>query len=183
MLHSSCGDDRHDSTVPTAILHRVGEHFVQLVHAFHSPFHLSHAHLNQKRHVDFEATPNSLDDNPQCRETWHFAEDGTGWVQSAEQRITNRWRVLIYRARYPAIVVYRIPLTSNAGPDCLGDPVMPESYPREERGFIITFADDGSARICGAAEFQHSFDGTRRAPLIGGREDCWGILRPAGASG
>ncbi len=128
---------------------------------------------------DFEATPNSLDENPQCRETWQFADDGTGWVQSDQQRVTNNWRVLIYRARYPAIVVYRTPLSSNSGPDCLNDTIDPDSYPREERGFILTFLGDGSARVCGAAEFQHSFDGKRTAPLIGGREDCWGILRPA----
>ena len=127
----------------------------------------------------FDALPNGPDNWRECRETWHFDEDGNGWVRSGEQFVTLTWRSMVAKGRNPARVLYVTDLSSTGGPDCLGRAIDPDSHPREDWGFILEFTKEGTVLICGEASFQYSFDRTKSAPLIGGRENCWASLQPA----
>ncbi len=127
---------------------------------------------------DFASTQSGPDGQPECRESWYFRRDGTGWVQSGAERVTHTWRVLTAQGAVPVRVVYVTSLSSNGEPDCVNQSSDPASYPRKERGYVMRFFDDNSALVCGSAEFQHSADRKKKAPLIGGRDDCWGRITP-----
>lgn len=134
--------------------------------------------LSEIGNWDFASTQTGPDGQPECRESWYFRRDGTGFVQSGAERVTHTWRVLTAEAAVPARVVYVTSLATDGGSDCVNRSSDPASYPRKERGYVIRFFDDSSALICGLAEFQHSYDRTKKAPLIGGRDDCWGRISP-----
>lgn len=137
------------------------------------------ARLSEVGTFEFSATKRGRDGQPECRETWHFEANGTGWVRSGNQHVTLAWRVLLLQGPRPAPLLYQTPLSSDSGPDCLGRLFDPASYPRDEWGFFVRFDETGGALICGRAEFQHSFDRTKTAPLAAGEEDCWGRIVPA----
>ena len=126
----------------------------------------------------FEALEQGADGQPECTEIWHFAADGSGWIQSGEEYVTLTWRVLTAKGADPAYALYKKGLSSNGHPDCMGQSIDPASYPRDEYGFVVDLTDTGSISICGAAEFQYGWDRTKKAPLIGGRTDCWGRITP-----
>lgn len=128
---------------------------------------------------EFAALATNADGQPECRETWFFKRGGTGWVQSGEERATNRWRILSTVDMQTDRLLYITALTTTGAPDCMGNIAGPGSYPHEERGFYVRFTADNTALICGLAEFQHSFDRKKKAPLASGREDCWGRITPA----
>jgi hypothetical protein len=132
---------------------------------------------------EFAALKPGPDGQPECRETWFFKRDGTGWVQSGEERVTLNWRILSSVTwspdrPFPDRLLYITALASTGQPDCMGNPSDPGSYPQDERGFFVRFTERDSALICGLAEFQHSYDRTKKAPLANGYDDCWGRIAP-----
>jgi hypothetical protein len=125
---------------------------------------------------DFESLATRADGQPECHEMWFFKRDGTGWVQSGKERVTNRWRILSTASGESNRLLYITALTSSGEPDCMGHSAELSGFPEQERGFYVRFTTKSSALLCGLAEFQHSFDRKKVAPLANGRDDCWGRL-------
>ncbi len=123
----------------------------------------------------FSATALGPDGRPECFETWYFDADGTGWIQSGEQRVVISWRSEATEGRRPLQLHFQTSLSSDEGPDCLGRAVEPDDYPRDERGFVITFANSSTALICGHVGVPEEWS----SPLALGRKDCWGRIKPA----
>jgi hypothetical protein len=127
---------------------------------------------------DFASRKKGTDGEPECRETWFFASDGTGWVQSGEQRVTLTW--VVEQGDKTDRILWRKSLSSTAGPDCMGRMADPDSYPREEEvGFVVMFFNSGGALTCQPAPYILNEDGTRSDMRMLRDEDCWGSLEAA----
>ena len=134
-------------------------------------------HLAEVGTWDFAARENGPDGKPECREVWHFEADGTGWVQSAEQRTTLSWA--IEQGEGSDRLLLRTPLTVSDGPDCMGRSEDPSTYPRDEEGFVVMFFNAGGALTCRPAAYIVDKDGEKTGERMLRDEDCWGSLNPA----
>jgi hypothetical protein len=134
------------------------------------------AHLAQVGSWDFAARKKGPDGRPECTEVWHFDADGTGWVQSGEQRVTLSWRT--EQDSSDDRWLRMTPLASTTGADCMGRPSNPANYPEAEYGFVVMFNNMGNALTCRPASYI-MVDGVITDERILRDEDCWGSLTPA----
>lgn len=133
------------------------------------------AHLVEVGTWQFGARKKGPDGKPECTETWHFDADGTGWVQSGEQRVTLSWRT--EKDSSDDRWLRLTPLASTAGADCMGRPSDPAAYPEKEYGFVVMFKNAGDALTCRPASYI-MVDGEITDERILRDEDCWGWLDP-----
>lgn len=133
------------------------------------------AHLAEVGTWKFAARKKGPDGQPECLETWHFDGDGTGWVQSGDQRVTLAWRT--EQGESTDRWLRLTPLASTAGADCMGRPSDPAAYPEKEYGFVVMFRNAGDALTCRPAAYI-MIDGVITDERILRDEDCWGYLDP-----
>lgn len=133
------------------------------------------AHLAEVGNWDFAARKKGPDGQPECFETWHFDPDGTGWVQSGDQRVTLSWRT--EQGESTDRWLRLTPLASTAGSDCMGRPSDPAAYPEKEYGFVVMFRNAGDALTCRPAPYI-MVDGVLTDERFLRDEDCWGNLDP-----
>ena len=125
----------------------------------------------------FAATKKGPDGKPECVETWTFSGDGSGWVQSGEERTTFSW--FVEAGDSTDRIVWRKSLTTNGAPDCMGKKSDPAKYPKSnETGFVIMFFNSGHALTCRPAAYVMR-NGELTEQRILRDEDCWGSLTPA----
>jgi hypothetical protein len=120
------------------------------------------------------ATQKGADGKPECTEIWHFNADGTGRVESGEERIENTWRTASSEGD---TWLYTRSMKSNGAPDCLGKPRLPASFPREERGVLLIFFNNGDAILC-QPTYAENPDGSLTPTHMFSEENCWGRLAP-----
>ena len=135
------------------------------------------SHLAEVGSWNFAARKKGPDGKPECTEVWHFDADGTGWVQSGQQRVTLSWRT--EKDSSDDRWLRLTPLASTAGTDCMGRPSDPAAYPEEEYGFVVMFKNAGDALTCRPASYI-MVDGVITDERILRDEDCWGWLDPVG---
>lgn len=133
-------------------------------------------HLAEVGSWNFAARKKGPDGRPECTETWHFDADGSGWVQSGEQRVTLSWRT--EKDSSDDRWLRLTPLASTAGADCMGKPANPAAYPEPEYGFVVMFKNAGDALTCRPASYI-MVDGVVTDDRILRDEDCLGWLDPA----
>lgn len=124
----------------------------------------------------FSARKNGPDGKPECVETWHFDADGTGWVQSGDQRVERKWRTS--QGDKTDRWLWVTSLSSTAGVDCMGRESNPASYPKPEGGFVVMFFNAGGAMTCQPAAYVVDKDGNRTGDRMLRDVDCWGNLNP-----
>ncbi len=135
------------------------------------------AHLAEVGSWKFAARKKGPDGKSECTEVWHFDADGTGWVQSGQQRVTLSWRT--EKDSSDDRWLRLTSLASTAGADCMGRPSDPAAYPEEEYGFVVIFKNAGDALTCRPASYL-MVDGALTDERILRDEDCWGWLDPVG---
>lgn len=120
------------------------------------------------------ATKKGPDGQPECTEVWHFNADGTGRVESGEERIDNTWRI---ERNEDGTWLYTRSMTSNGAPDCLGMRRDPASFPRNPSGVLLIFFNNGDAILCQPTYYQNP-DGSLTPTRMFSEENCWGRLTP-----
>lgn len=120
------------------------------------------------------ATKKGADGKPECTEVWHFNADGTGQVESGEERIENTWRT---EHKEDGTWLYTRSMASNGAPDCLGETRDPASFPRKPYGVLLIFFNNGDAILC-QPTYSRGPDGTLTPTHILSEENCWGRLAP-----
>jgi len=120
------------------------------------------------------ATKMGADGKPECTEVWHFNADGTGRVESGEERIENTWRT---ERSEGDTWLYTRSISSNGAPDCLGKRRDPSSFPRNPSGVLLIFFNNGDAILC-QPSYSRGPDGTLTPTHILSEENCWGRLAP-----
>ena len=120
------------------------------------------------------ATKKGPDGKPECTEVWHFNADGTGRVESGEERIDNTWRT---ERQEGDTWLFTRSMASNGAPDCLGKIRFPASFPRQESGVLLTFFNNGDAILC-QPSYSRGPDGTLAPTHMFSEENCWGRLAP-----
>lgn len=120
------------------------------------------------------ATKKGPDGKPECTEVWHFSADGTGRVESGEERIENTWRT---ESKEDGTWLFTRSMTSNGAPDCLGRSRDPASFPRKPHGVLLIFFNNGDAILCQPA-YTRNPDGSLTPTHIFSEDNCWGRLAP-----
>ncbi len=128
---------------------------------------------------EFRSRDRREDDRPVCTETWTFRKDGTATVISGQQLVDKRWRTVVDDDGLRWL--YTAGTAGTAGPDCTGALDDPATYPREEVGFVLLFANDGSAYTCEPPARIDGPDGKGIPTWTD--EGCWGEIRPVGPGG
>lgn len=124
---------------------------------------------------EFSATRNGPDGNPECYETWIFKADGTGTIVSGEQRVTTTWKVETVEGMGEMLLISN--RASSGSPDCMGNDINPDTYPRDSGPAQLLFYGDGEgALVCHEASYVRYADGTDRQFLS--PYDCWGRIAP-----
>lgn len=133
-------------------------------------------HLAEVGSWRFAARATGPDGKSVCTEVWRFDADGTGTVESGEERVTTRWRTALgdQTDRW----LYTTSLSTNGKPDCTGESSDPASFPRKESGFVVMFFNSGGAMTCRPARYIQNADGTPGNERMLMDEDCWGTLNP-----
>ena len=124
------------------------------------------------------ATRKGPDGQPECTEIWHFAADGTGRIESGEERIATTWRT--ERGEGDTWLFTRS-LASNGAPDCMGKTRDPASFPREGRGVLLIFFNGGDAILC-KPTYAENPDGSLTPTHVLSEDNCWGRLAPIPAN-
>lgn len=120
------------------------------------------------------ATKTGPDGKPECTEVWHFDADGTGRVESGEERVDRIWRT---GADEDGTWLYTRSMKSNGAPDCMGKVRFPASFPRQESGSLLIFFNNGYAILC-QPTYSQGPDGSLTATHMFSEENCWGRLTP-----
>ncbi len=120
------------------------------------------------------ATQKGPDGKPECTEIWHFKADGTGTVESGEERIDNTWRT---ERKEGDTWLYTRSMASNGAPDCMGKTRDPASFPRGPSGVLLIFFNNGDAILCQPSYTRNS-DGSLTPTHMFSEENCWGRLAP-----
>ena len=120
------------------------------------------------------ATKMGPDGKPECTEVWHFDADGTGRVESGEERIDNTWRT---ERKEGDTWLYTRSTASNGAPDCMGKTRDPASFPRNPYGVLLIFFNNGDAILC-QPTYSRGPDGTLTPTHMFSEENCWGRLAP-----
>ncbi len=120
------------------------------------------------------ATKKGADGKPECTEIWHFNADGTGRVESGEERIDNTWRT---ERKEGDTWLYTRSMASNGAPDCLGKRRDPASFPRNPSGVLLIFFNNGDAILC-QPSYSRGPDGTLTPTHMFSEDNCWGRLAP-----
>lgn len=120
------------------------------------------------------ATTKGPDGKPECTEIWHFNADGTGRVESGEERIEKTWRT---ERNEGDTWLYTRSISSNGAPDCMGSRSDPASFPREGLGVLLIFFNGGDAILC-QPTYAENPDGSLTPTHILSEENCWGRLAP-----
>jgi hypothetical protein len=120
------------------------------------------------------ATQKGPDGKPECTEVWHFNADGTGRVESGEERIENTWRT---ERKEGDTWLYTRSIASNGAPDCMGKTRDPASFPRNPSGVLLIFFNNGDAILC-QPTYSRGPDGTLTPTHMFSEENCWGRLAP-----
>jgi hypothetical protein len=120
------------------------------------------------------ATAKGPDGKPECTEVWHFNADGTGRVESGEERIENTWRTEVKEGD---TWLYTRSIASNGAPDCLGKRRDPASFPRNPSGVLLIFFNNGDAILC-QPTYSRGPDGSLTPTHIFSEDNCWGRLAP-----
>jgi len=120
------------------------------------------------------ATKKGADGKPECTEVWHFNADGTGRVESGEERIDNTWRT---ERKEGDTWLFTRSMASNGAPDCLGRTRDPASFPRNPSGVLLIFFNGGDAILC-QPTYSKNPDGSLTPTHIFSEENCWGRLAP-----
>ncbi|WP_073981390.1 hypothetical protein [Erythrobacter donghaensis] len=120
------------------------------------------------------ATKRGPDGKPECTEIWHFKADGTGKVESGEERIEETWRT---EHKEGDTWLYTRSMASNGAPDCLGKTRDPASFPRRDQGVLLIFFNNGDAILC-QPTYSRNPDGTLTPTHIFSEDNCWGRLAP-----
>jgi hypothetical protein len=120
------------------------------------------------------ATKNGSDGKPECTEVWHFNSDGTGRVESGDERIDNTWRT---EHKEGDTWLFTRSMASNGAPDCLGRTRDQASFPRNPSGVLLIFFNGGDAILC-QPSYSRSPDGTLTPTHILSEDNCWGRLAP-----
>ena len=124
---------------------------------------------------EFSATRNGPDGNPECYETWIFKADGTGTIVSGKQRVTTTWKVEAVEGLGEMLLISN--RASSGSPDCMGNEINPDTYPRDSGPAQLLFYGDGKgALVCHEAPYTRYADGTERQFLS--PHDCWGRIAP-----
>jgi hypothetical protein len=124
---------------------------------------------------EFSATQTGPDGNPECYETWIFKADGTGTIISGEQRVTTMWKVETVEGQGEMLLISN--RATSGSPDCVGNDINPDTYPRDSSPVQLLFYGDGEgALVCHAASYVRHADGTDRQFLA--PYDCWGRIVP-----
>ena len=121
-----------------------------------------------------DATKKGPDGKPECTEVWHFNADGTGRVESGEERIENTWRT---ERKDGDTWLFTRSMASNGAPDCLGKRRDPASFPRNPSGVLLIFFNGGDAILC-QPTYSKNPDGSLTPTHIFSDENCWGRLAP-----
>ena len=120
------------------------------------------------------ATAKGPDGKPECTEVWHFNADGTGRVESGEERIEETWRT---EHKEGDTWLYTRSMASNGAPDCMGKTRDPASFPRNPSGVLLIFFNSGNAILC-QPTYSRGPDGTLTPTHMYSEENCWGRLAP-----
>jgi len=120
------------------------------------------------------ATATGPDGKPECTEVWHFNADGTGRVESGEERIDNTWRT---ERKEDGTWLFTRSMASNGAPDCMGKTRDPASFPRKPYGVLLIFFNNGDAILC-QPTYSKNPDGSLTPTHIFSEENCWGRLAP-----
>lgn len=120
------------------------------------------------------ATQKGPDGKPECTEVWHFNADGTGRVESGEERIENTWST---EHKEGDTWLYTRSMKSNGAPDCMGKTRDPASFPREPDGVLLIFFNNGDAILC-QPSYTRNPDGSLTPTHMFSEENCWGRLAP-----
>ncbi|WP_066529451.1 hypothetical protein [Erythrobacter sp. CCH5-A1] len=120
------------------------------------------------------ATQKGPDGKPECIEVWHFNADGTGRVESGEERIDNIWRT---ERKEGDTWLYTRSMASNGAPDCMGESRDPASLPGNPSGVLLVFFNNGDAILC-QPTYSRGPDGTLTPTHMYSEENCWGRLAP-----
>jgi hypothetical protein len=120
------------------------------------------------------ATAKGPDGKPECTEIWHFNADGTGRIESGEERIENTWRTEVKEGD---TWLYTRSMASNGAPDCVGSRSDPASFPRNPSGVLLIFFNNGDAILC-QPSYTRGPDGTLTPTHMFSEENCWGRLAP-----
>jgi hypothetical protein len=120
------------------------------------------------------ATAKGPDGKPECTEVWHFNADGTGRVESGEERIDKTWRTEVKEGD---TWLYTRSMASNGAPDCMGSKSDPASYPRKPSGVLLIFFNNGDAILC-QPTYSRGPDGTLTPTHMFSEDNCWGRLAP-----
>lgn len=120
------------------------------------------------------ATAKGPDGKPECTEIWHFKPDGTGLVESGDERIENTWRT---ERKEGDTWLYTRSMASNGAPDCLGKRRDPTSFPRNPSGVLLIFFNSGDAILC-QPTYSRNADGSLTPTNMFSEENCWGRLAP-----
>ncbi|WP_285712432.1 hypothetical protein [Erythrobacter oryzae] len=120
------------------------------------------------------ATQKGPDGKPECTEIWHFNADGTGKVESGEERIEKTWRT---EHKEGDTWLYTRSMASNGAPDCMGKTSDPASFPRNPSGVLLIFFNNGNAILC-QPTYSRGPDGTLTPTHMYSEENCWGSLAP-----
>lgn len=132
------------------------------------------ARLAQSGSWRMSATKDGPDGKPECTEIWHFNADGTGRVESGEERIDNTWRT---EQKEDGTWLYTRSMKSNGAPDCMGKTRDPASFPRKPYGVLLIFFNNGDAILC-QPTYSRGPDGTLTPTHMFSEENCWGRLAP-----
>ena len=133
-------------------------------------------HLAEVGTWKFSARKKGPDGKPECFETWHFDDDGTGWVQSGDQRVERRWRTS--QGDDTDRWLWVTSLSSTGGADCMGRESDPANYPRPESGFVVMFFNADGAMTCQPAAYIVDKEGNPSGQRLLRNEACWGNLNP-----
>jgi hypothetical protein len=136
------------------------------------------ARLVEQGTWQFAARATNADGLPECTETWQFNADGSASVQSGQQRIEETWR--IEEDAEQLLWLHTTPLSSTAGPDCLGNMEDPATFLRPERSIVLLFFNSGGAMTCQPPDLVQGPDG--KPVQAWGDHTCWGTIAPLGQS-
>lgn len=120
------------------------------------------------------ATKKGPDGKPECTEVWQFSADGTGRVESGEERIESTWHT---ERKEGDTWLFTRSMASNGAPDCLGRTRDPASFPRKPYGVLLIFFNGGDAILC-QPTYSKNPDGSLTPTHIFSEENCWGRLAP-----
>jgi hypothetical protein len=124
---------------------------------------------------EFSATQPGPDGNPECYETWIFKADGTGTIISGDQRVTTTWTVETVEDSGTMLIISN--RATSGSPDCMGNAINPDTYPRDSSPVQLLFYGDGDgALVCHEASYVRYADGSNRQFLS--PYDCWGRIAP-----